>query len=196
METNDQEIIKSISIQGQNNRYQIRKCMKERKESTKKKGATETIPFDKQWIILEDIYYELFPSYKKDTCNISLPFTEEERHRLSKEIENKRGNYKQQDILKKRWNETIFVNFPYIVDLLFKENLLCFFCKEQMMIHYEFAREMKQWTLDRIDNDLGHNEGNVVVSCLDCNLKKRRRGTNAFVFTKQLNIIKSSTQNI
>jgi hypothetical protein len=28
----------------------------------------------------------------------------------------------------------------------------------------------------------------MVVSCLDCNLKKRRRRTDAFVFTQQLDV--------
>ena len=50
---------------------------------------------------------------------------------------------------------------------------------------------MNQWSLDRINNDLGHNANNVVISCLDCNLKRRRTGKDAFLFTKQLTIVKS-----
>jgi len=191
MEDTNIEEIKSIPIQGQNNRYQIRKCMKERKEATRKKNAIEIIPFEKQIVILEDIYYELYPSYKKRLNNDSLPFTEEERHRLSKEIENKRGNYKQQDILKKRWDETLFIDYQCIVNLLYKAQLLCFYCQQQILIYYDFVREMKQWTLDRIDNNLGHNQGNVVIACLDCNLKKRKQNIENFVFTKQLQIVKN-----
>ena len=32
---------------------------------------------------------------------------------------------------------------------------------------------MQMWTLDRIDNNIGHNRDNVVISCLACNLQKR-----------------------
>ena len=47
------------------------------------------------------------------------------------------------------------------------------------------------WTLDRINNDIGHYGDNVVIGCLACNLQKRRRGDEAFRFTKQLIIKKN-----
>jgi hypothetical protein len=49
---------------------------------------------------------------------------------------------------------------------------------------------MKQWSLDRVDNNIGHNSGNVVISCLECNLKRRRTNKDAFMFTKNMVIIK------
>ena len=49
---------------------------------------------------------------------------------------------------------------------------------------------MQMWTLDRIDNNIGHNTDNVVISCLACNLQKRRRGEEAFKFMKQMVIKK------
>jgi hypothetical protein len=52
------------------------------------------------------------------------------------------------------------------------------------------SREMKQWSVDRIDNDKGHNIDNFHLACLDCNLKRRRRTDEKFLFTKQLNIVK------
>ena len=30
----------------------------------------------------------------------------------------------------------------------------------------------KQWTLDRLNNDINHSSKNTVISCLKCNLKK------------------------
>jgi hypothetical protein len=59
-----------------------------------------------------------------------------------------------------------------------------------MYILYENVREPKQWTVDRINNDLGHNIDNYVLACLDCNLKRRCRSSDKFLFTKQLNIIR------
>lgn len=48
----------------------------------------------------------------------------------------------------------------------------------------------KQWTLDRIDNDIGHYSDNVVIACLSCNLHRKTMYHERFLFTKQLNIIK------
>jgi hypothetical protein len=59
-----------------------------------------------------------------------------------------------------------------------------------MNVLYDISREMKQWSVDRIDNDLGHNIGNFHVACLDCNFKSSRRSEEKFLFTKQLNIVK------
>ena len=59
-----------------------------------------------------------------------------------------------------------------------------------MKIKYNNYRDKQQWTLDRIDNDLGHNNENVKIACLECNLKRRRINMEKFLFTKQLNIIK------
>ena len=57
---------------------------------------------------------------------------------------------------------------------------------------YKEVRAKKQWTLDRIDNDIGHNNGNVIISCLECNLKRRRTNMDKFKFTKQLRIVKKN----
>jgi len=64
--------------------------------------------------------------------------------------------------------------------------LKCHYCSEDMFILYEIVRELKQWSLDRINNNIGHNDGNLVVACLECNLKRRRTNKDAFMFTKNL----------
>ena len=73
-----------------------------------------------------------------------------------------------------------------------KEEIKCYYCKCFMFILYEFARENKQWSLDRIDNELGHNKDNIVLSCLECNLKKRKIRKESFLFTKNLKIVQTS----
>ena len=60
-----------------------------------------------------------------------------------------------------------------------------------MYLLYEFVREMKQWSLDRINNDIGHNKNNLVIACLECNLKRRRTNKDLFMFTKNLKIIRT-----
>jgi hypothetical protein len=105
-------------------------------------------------------------------------------------IKTKINSYKQQDIIKKRFNEELFTDFEEILDLLKSCEMKCHYCSHEVYILYERVREMKQWSLDRINNDIGHNKGNLVVACLDCNLKRRRRTDESFLFTKQLNIVK------
>jgi hypothetical protein len=101
-------------------------------------------------------------------------------------IKNKISSYKQQDILKNKLDENLFVNFEQVLDLLKACELKCHYCSEDIFILYEIVRELKQWSLDRINNYIGHNFGNLVVACLECNLKRRRTNKDAFMFTKNL----------
>jgi hypothetical protein len=101
-------------------------------------------------------------------------------------IKTKISNYKQQDVLKKKFDESKFVSFNEVIKLLQDCFLKCHYCSDDIYILYERVREMKQWSLDRIDNNFGHNSGNLVVACLDCNLKRRRTNKDSFMFTKNL----------
>jgi hypothetical protein len=98
----------------------------------------------------------------------------------------KLSGYKQQDILKKKLDQTRFVSFNEVISLLHECGMKCHYCSQDVYVLYERVREMKQWSLDRIDNNVGHNSGNLVVACLECNLKRRRTNKDAFMFTKNL----------
>jgi hypothetical protein len=98
------------------------------------------------------------------------------------------SSYKQQDILKKKLDLNNFTNFKNIIYLLHESKLMCCYCHKEIYILYKQVREMSQWTLDRIDNDIGHNIGNLVISCLKCNLKRRRINKNSFMMTKNMTI--------
>lgn len=110
--------------------------------------------------------------------------------KLTSHIKNKIYNYRQQDIIKKKLNDAEFVSFEETLDLLKKCNMKCCYCSCEVYILYERVREMKQWSLDRINNNIGHNRGNLVIACLECNLKRRRTNKDAFMFTKNMVIIK------
>ena len=56
--------------------------------------------------------------------------------------------------------------------------------------YYENKLEPQQWTLDRINNDIGHEKDNSVICCYKCNIKRGRIDDKKFKFTKQLRIIK------
>lgn len=101
-------------------------------------------------------------------------------------IKTKLSSYKQQDVLKKKYNDHEFIRFQDTVNLLCDSNLKCHYCSCDVYILYEVVREEKQWSLDRINNDIGHNKGNLVIACLECNLKRRRTNKDSFMFTKNL----------
>ena len=85
-----------------------------------------------------------------------------------------------------------FVSFNNVITLLNNSNMLCYYCSCETYLLYEIVREMKQWSLDRINNDIGHNNNNLIISCLECNLKRRRTNKDAFFFTKNLKIVKAN----
>lgn len=101
-------------------------------------------------------------------------------------LKNKLSSYKQQDLLKKKYNLSTFVTYEQTLQLLVESNLLCHYCHKEIYILYKRVREMSQWSLDRIDNDIGHDFGNLVISCLKCNLKRRRINKNSFMFTRNM----------
>jgi hypothetical protein len=101
------------------------------------------------------------------------------------EIERKIAGYKRQDSLKKR---EFGITYEEIVGKMEQQQLKCKYCRQEMLLKYESCRgrEMRQWTLDRLDNDLGHTNANCHLACLKCNLQRRRTSDDAFIFTKQL----------
>lgn len=196
MDDDDKNIKKIIIIEDQQKKHQQNKTKKINCEK-EKKMRVET----KTWGLNEDeLSYETqFNSLQKilindnDDSKISEEKEKEKEKYISKltsHIKTKLCSYKQQDILKKKLNEDLFVSFKETIDLLKKHNLKCCYCSDDVYILYEHVREMKQWSLDRINNDIGHNNGNLVIACLECNLKRRRTNKDAFMFTKNMVIIK------
>jgi hypothetical protein len=125
-----------------------------------------------------------------DISNNNLTYMNEVSKISIQEINKKIYGYKQQDKLKNLFDEIKFVTFESIINKMIECELKCRYCKIGMNVLYDISREVKQWSVDRIDNDLGHNIDNFHLACLDCNLKRRRRTDEKFLFTKQLNIVK------
>lgn len=109
---------------------------------------------------------------------------------LVSEIKNKISGYKQQDIKKKILEEDKLITFDETIEKLVVSKLICKYCALKMKIFYENSREPSQWTLDRIDNSLGHNCDNVVICCLSCNLKRRRLNHDKFLFSQKMKLVK------
>jgi len=181
---------KNIHIIGINNRYQIKKLTN--KDDNKIKLRKES----QKWKLPEEVYdrnYQL-TLLKKIHLRKDGETNEDETVRLNKlliqQVERKLSNYKQQDLLKNIYDSNNIISLGKTIAMLNESNLLCCYCKKEMLILYEVVRESYQWTLDRIDNSLGHNNDNVIISCLQCNLKRRKQSKDAFLFTKQLQIVK------
>ena len=92
---------------------------------------------------------------------------------IKKLLITKLNGYKAQDIDKQKLEENKLITLDEVIELLVTSKLKCTYCKENVLLCYKNVREKKQWTLDRINNDFGHNKDNVLISCLDCNLKRR-----------------------
>lgn len=173
---------KKVDIIGTGNRYLMKKVMKvpatvhKRKEMEKNKLAEEFFTIEAQIIMVDQL------------CKNN---TEIDNYELIKgQVQKKLQGYKSQDVIKKLYNVEKFITYEGILKELYNSQMLCHYCKQPMFLLYELVREQKQWTLDRIDNYQGHNEDNVVASCLECNLKRRRTSKDAFTFTKQLHIVR------
>lgn len=108
---------------------------------------------------------------------------------IKSEVERKLNSYKNQDKKKKR-NIDNFITYDECLEKLVISKLRCYYCRKECLLIYKTVREQKQWTLDRLDNSKCHSNENVVMCCLNCNLKKGTKDEKKFKFTKQMRIIK------
>ena len=106
------------------------------------------------------------------------------------EIKKKICSYRSQDKIKKLYNKEEFINLETVIELLKVSNMCCYYCKCNVLLLYENLREPRQWTLERMNNDYGHNKGNLEISCLNCNLNRKTMYHERYLFTKELKIIK------
>ena len=170
MSDTDQPSTKSMVIAGTHNKYMIKKITSRHKNNAEKRNIATKMNLDPEWY----------------TTNFQLKKLAEHDAILKQPIVTKISSYKHQDDLKKRYDSELFVDYTYVCGLLTDTCMHCHYCNEDMYVLYEHRRDMQQWTLDRINNDIGHNKENVVVACLKCNLQRKTRDANKFLDTKQL----------
>ena len=116
--------------------------------------------------------------------------TLEERKFFIKEIKNKLDGYSRQDAGNGIKDLSAFISLDATIELLLVNKMRCTYCRECCELIYKDVMAPRQWTLDRVDNDHGHNDGNVVLACLACNLQRRTMDAERFKFGKQLRIVK------
>tara|TARA_B100000073_G_C23469191_1_gene466725 strand:+ start:104 stop:652 length:549 start_codon:yes stop_codon:yes gene_type:complete len=161
------------------------KTVKEKKERV----VTQTKRWGKHMIDSDfsaDTQLQLLKSF---TENNTIELSEKEKL-LKRQICDKIQGYKGQDIHKSLYDQEKFVDFSWVINKLVESSLICYYCKESMHVWYKHAREPKQWSLERIDNSIGHNKGNLEIACLSCNIRRKCMYHEKFRFTKQLVLTK------
>ena len=186
-DTNNKDTCKNITINGTNNRYHIKKLLAENKLAKEMKKRE----ISKKWNFIQE-YFEYDKQLKLvlDISNNNLNYFDEVTIIVVQQINSKIYGYKHQDVMKKHLNEEKFLTFQSVIQKMIECELKCRYCMKEMIVLYDISREKQQWTVDRIDNNIGHEIDNFHLACLECNLKRRRRTDEKFLFTKQLNIIK------
>jgi len=111
---------------------------------------------------------------------------------IQQHIMQKLNGYKAQDVKKGFHDPEKFADLKYVIQMLEESSNLCYYCKESVRVLYENVREPKQWSLDRIYNNQGHNKSNLVIACLKCNLSRKTMYHERYAFTKQLVIVKQN----
>jgi hypothetical protein len=161
------------------------KKVKEKKEKSKRvitnhskwRFSEEELRHENQYKTLCEIQREYDPANSNHRFMVS-------------QIKNKIYGYSFQDGTKEKFSETEFVDLSGVLQKLVDCKMECFYCMKKVKLLYEFVREESQWTLERIDNNLGHNTNNVEIACLECNLKRRTMYHERYLFTKQFSIKK------
>jgi hypothetical protein len=115
-----------------------------------------------------------------------------EKQHFIQALKKKLASYKQQDIKKnyEDYSNSNFITLENIVEKLISCSMKCYYCNVNILILFKNVREESQWTLDRLNNYDEHSNSNTIISCLKCNLQRRRKNSTKFKFSKQINIIK------
>lgn len=109
-------------------------------------------------------------------------------------LKTKQSGYRSQDTIKGIYDPTQFVEIGDIIRLLIESNLSCFYCRKWTMLFYENVRDSRQWSLERLFNKDGHNRDNLVIACLECNMRRRTMYYERYIATKQLKVNKLGSE--
>lgn len=105
-------------------------------------------------------------------------------------LKQKYSSYKSQDKHSHKYDPRQHITYEQMIEKLYNSKLKCYYCNCDLSILYNKKRLKTQWTLERLDNNLGHYSSNTCISCLECNLKRRTDNYEYFKESKQTKIVK------
>ena len=102
-------------------------------------------------------------------------------------VATKLKSYTEQDAKKKFAPDAgTTITVSETIALLVASEMRCYYCQETAHFFYETVREPKQWTLERLNNEYPHTKDNVVIACLQCNLRRRCMNSERYWKTKRM----------
>jgi hypothetical protein len=177
--------MKSISITGKRNTDKIKGLENPDmicERNAMKRFSKEVIDFyeshEEQISVVNKLYMDVRPL---ENCEIFI-----------KELEKKINGYKQQDVDKKLYEKDKFITMEHVLSKLTGCKLECYYCQKKCYIIYNEVLSKTQWTIDRVDNNYGHNNDNIVIACLDCNIRRGTMNSDRFKLGKQMKFIKKN----
>jgi hypothetical protein len=159
------------------------------KIKTEKERSKRVITETKRWEFTpEELTYnnQLLVLNRVSLVNVGGYLPDKYQRMIYSQIKAKLRSYKDQDLKKNKYDSSRFVTVDFIIGKLKESLMICFYCKEPTNILYEYVREPKQWTIERLDNTYGHNCENVVIACLSCNLRRRTTHFERYLSTKRI----------
>jgi len=105
-------------------------------------------------------------------------------------LKKKYSSYKNQDKQSHKFDPEQHITYEQMIEKIYESKLKCYYCNCDLSILYNKKRLKSQWTLERLDNNLGHYNTNTCISCLECNLRRRTDNYEYFKQSKQTKVVK------
>lgn len=147
-------------------------------------GLANDLGPEQQWTYISQLYHNRIDDNDDARCSL-----------ITRQIKNKISAYRSQDTRKGLLNEAELADARTAIELLYAAENKCFYCKTPVRILYENVRDPRQWSLDRIDNSLGHVKRNLMIACLECNLRRKTMYHERYAYTKQLVIVRKESSS-
>ena len=107
------------------------------------------------------------------------------------ELRKKHSSYKSQDKQNHKFDLEQHITLEQMIDKLIDCQLKCYYCNKEVVLLYNKKKDPIQWTLERLNNNLGHYDSNTCISCLKCNLGRRTDNHEYYKKAKTMVLIKS-----
>lgn len=113
-------------------------------------------------------YTAMSRAKKPEQINFMTYSKKDNDYNLDKNIEKKIKGHVEYDT-EKSFDTDIDVD--YIKNLIVKQNYTCFHCNENVKVNCFQSGDVKQFSIDRKKDNVGHVKGNIIIACLECNRK-------------------------